>query len=41
VWINETLTADTSDNALIEGYIGLQAKGTGEIKFRNFSIKTL
>lgn len=41
VWVNEILTADTIDDALPGGYIGLQAKGTGEIKFRNVKIKTL
>ncbi len=40
VWINDTLTADTRDEGLFDGYIGLQAKGTGEIRFRNFGIKT-
>jgi len=40
VWINGTLTADTKDKGLSNGYIGLQAKGTGEIKFRNIIIKT-
>lgn len=41
VWINGILTADINDKALIEGYIGLQAMGTGEIRFRNVKIKSL
>lgn len=41
VWVNDILTADTTDDALANGYIGLQAKGTGEIRFRNVKIKTL
>lgn len=41
VWINGILTADIRDKALTEGYIGLQAMGTGEIRFRNVKIKTL
>jgi len=40
VWINNTSTADTKDKGLSNGYIGLQAKGTGVIKFRNIKIKT-
>ena len=41
VWINDTLTADFSDKYLFEGYIGLQAKGKGTIRFRNIKIKNL
>ena len=41
VWVNGILTADIRDEVLIEGYIGLQAMGTGEIRFRNVKIKTL
>jgi hypothetical protein len=41
VWVNGILTADIKDEVLIEGYIGLQAMGTGEIRFRNVKIKTL
>ncbi|MEQ8303491.1 MAG: DUF1080 domain-containing protein [Cyclobacteriaceae bacterium] len=41
VWLNGTLTADFKDNQIVEGYIGLQASGTGEIKFRNVRIKHL
>ena len=38
VWINNTLTADYEDNTLFQGYIGLQAKGTGVVNFRNVRI---
>jgi hypothetical protein len=41
VWINDILTADVKDNSLSEGYIGLQAKGTGEITFRKVKIESL
>ena len=41
VWVNGILTADIRDKVLTEGYIGLQASGTGEIRFRNVKIKTL
>lgn len=41
VWVNGILTADIRDTVLTEGYIGLQATGTGEIRFRNVKIKTL
>ena len=41
VWVNGILTADTKDKSLSEGYIGLQAMGTGEIRFRNVKIKAL
>ncbi len=41
VWVNGILTADIRDKVLTEGYIGLQATGTGEIRFRNVKIKTL
>lgn len=41
VWINDTLTVDTIDEELSGGYIGLQAKGTGEIRFRNVEIEIL
>lgn len=39
VWINDTLTIDVKNDKLPEGFIGLQAKGTGEIEFRNITIK--
>jgi len=41
VWVNGILTTDIRDKVLTEGYIGLQASGTGEIRFRNVKIKTL
>jgi len=41
VWINGILTADLKDTSLDEGYIGLQASGTGEISFRNVRISNL
>ena len=41
VWINDTLTIETKDKALSDGYIGLQAKGTGHVKFRNVKLKPL
>ncbi|GMN08743.1 hypothetical protein MTsPCn9_08010 [Croceitalea sp. MTPC9] len=41
VWVNGILTVDISDNTLSNGYIGLQANGTGEIKFRNVRITPL
>jgi hypothetical protein len=41
VWINNILTADIEDNTCTDGYIGLQANGTGEIRFRNVKIKPL
>lgn len=41
VWINGVLTADLIDDSLIEGFIGLQASGSGEIGFRNVRITSL
>lgn len=41
VWVNHTLTADMTDDGLTEGYIGLQAKLTGEVRFRNVKITPL
>jgi hypothetical protein len=41
VWLNDTLTADYRDTSFIEGHIGLQAHGTGEIKFRNLKMTSL
>lgn len=41
VWINNILVNDTNDENLQEGYIGLQAKGTGKISFRNIKIEEL
>ncbi len=40
-WINDVLTADLKDSSLAEGYIALQAMGTGEVRFRNVKIKEL
>lgn len=41
VWVNDVLTADLTDDSLIEGYIALQAKDTGEIRFRNVKLQPL
>ena len=41
VWINGVLTSDLKDESLLEGYIGLQASGSGEIGFRNVKITSL
>jgi len=41
VWVNGVLTADIRDKALSEGFIGLQAQGMGEIRFRNVKINVL
>lgn len=41
VWINDTLTIDTIDSFSATGYIGIQAKGNGEVNFRNINITTL
>lgn len=41
VWLNDTLTADHHDPTFAEGHIGLQAHGTGEIRFRNVNITRL
>lgn len=41
VWLNGILTADIKDSTLIEGHIGLQAMGTGKIKFRNATVTAL
>lgn len=41
IWVNGILTADIQDSSHIGGYIGLQARGTGEIKFRNVKISKL
>jgi hypothetical protein len=40
-WINDILTADLKDSSLQEGYIALQAMGTGEIRFRNVKFQSL
>ncbi len=41
VWINGVLTADLYDQNLKDGYIALQAAGSGEIRFRNVGIRNL
>ena len=41
VWLNDTLTADFHDTSFIEGHIGLQAHGAGQIRFRNVTITSL
>lgn len=40
-WINNVLTADLKDKSLAEGYIALQAMGTGEVRFRNVKLQSL
>ncbi|WP_394748572.1 3-keto-disaccharide hydrolase [Spongiimicrobium salis] len=40
-WVNGELTADIINNDRVSGYIGLQAAGEGEIKFRNIRIRSL
>jgi len=41
VWINNLLTAEHTEDAQTSGYIGLQATGKGEVRFRNIEIKHL
>ncbi|MDH5380948.1 MAG: DUF1080 domain-containing protein [Cyclobacteriaceae bacterium] len=41
VWVNGILTADVTEQSLVDGYIGLQAGGTGVMKFRNIEITPL
>ncbi|MBT8221428.1 MAG: DUF1080 domain-containing protein [Bacteroidia bacterium] len=41
VWINNILTADIRDDSLTNGFIGLQATGSGTIRFRNVKIKAM
>ena len=41
VWINDKLTVDASFEELEIGFIGLQAMGNGEIRFRNIIVKPL
>lgn len=38
ILINNILIADLTDDTRTDGYIGLQATGTGEIRFRNIKI---
>jgi len=40
-WINNIPTADLKDSSLAEGYIALQAMGTGEVRFRNVKFQSL
>ncbi len=40
-WINGTLVADLENDDLTSGHIGLQAAGTGTIRFRNVRILEL
>ena len=39
--VNGVATADLRDRSLSEGYVGLQARGIGVIKFRNVKIRPL
>ena len=41
VTINGIETANMTDDDLIQGYIGLQAAGLGEIRFRNVKVRML
>lgn len=41
LWINGLLIADLIDGTLPKGFIGLQATGIGEIRFRNIKIKAI
>lgn len=41
VWVNDVLTIDAQDDSHIEGYIGLQAAGLEEIRFKNIKISEL
>ena len=40
-WVNDTMTIDYRDTLLGSGLIGLQAGGTGTIKFRNVQLTPL
>jgi len=40
-WVNDTMTIDYRDTLLDSGLIGLQAGGTGTIKFRNVQLTPL
>ena len=40
-WVNGTMVADLTDDELMGGYIGLQASGEGEIRFRNAKLQPL
>ena len=41
VWINKQLTVDYYEGNIPEGFIGLQAKGTGKISFRKLKVENL
>lgn len=41
VWVNDILTAEYDDDKLLTGYIGIQANGSGVIKFRNLRLEGL
>ena len=41
VWLNNMLTADSKYEYPREGFIGLQAMGTGEISFRNVTLSRI
>lgn len=40
-WINGSKVVDLEDNTLKEGYLGLQASGQGNIRFRNIKLTEL
>ncbi|WP_420603408.1 family 16 glycoside hydrolase [Flagellimonas sp.] len=41
VYVNDILTSSIEKDTLLEGHIGLQAMGTGTIKFRKVRLKKL
>ncbi|SNY95107.1 3-keto-disaccharide hydrolase [Flagellimonas pacifica] len=41
VYVNNVLTSSIEKDTLVEGHIGLQAMGTGTIKFRKISLKKM
>ncbi len=40
-WVDGILTADIENDELVEGYIGLQAADSGQVKFRNVKLMAL
>ena len=40
-WINDTLMVHAKNGELKSGHIGLQAKGTGEVEFKNIRIQPI
>lgn len=40
-WVNGMLTANIKNGDLMEGYVGLQAADSGQVKFRNVSLVSL